>query len=82
MPERLRPVHAHIVTATDQQIALYHDFAHAKSRDASVDLRTMPGHPALRAANQELLTAYGMVKQLYPDLDRQTEAAIHQHLCS
>jgi len=23
-----------------------------------------------------------MVKQLYPDLDRLTEAAIHQHLCS
>ncbi len=40
------------------------------------------GTPRSGPRTEELLTAYGMVKQLHPDLDRQTEAAIHQHLCS
>lgn len=80
-PDRLRRVHARVVLATEQQIEFYRRFVEAKLADGSVDLGRMLGDPALKRANVELLTAWGEITRLYPDLDVETARAIEGHLC-
>jgi hypothetical protein len=82
VPDRLQPVHARIARATEQQIAFYEAFVDAKSQNPSVNLSRMLTHPALHSTDQDLRTAYGLIKHLYPNLDHATDDAIDQHLCA
>lgn len=81
VPDRLRPIHARLIVATDQQIRFYGTFVDAKLQDPSIDLGRMLGDPALKTANRELLTAWAEIKRLYPNLDAETGQAIESHLC-
>ncbi len=80
VPRRLADFHAHVVAATEQQLAFYAAFAEAKAGDPGLTLARMLGHPALRRTSQELLAAYGVVRRLYPALDRQAHEAITARL--
>jgi hypothetical protein len=80
-PDQLKPIHARVITATEQQIEFYRAFVDAKLKDPSMDLGRMLGDPALRRANQELLTAWAEIRRLYPNLDVETSEAIERHLC-
>lgn len=80
VPRRLAGLHAHVVAATEQQLAFYTAFAEAKASDPDLTLARMLGHPALRRTSQELLAAYGVVRRLYPALDRQAHEAITARL--
>jgi len=81
VPDRLKPIHAHMILATEQQIRFYGMFVAAKLQDPSVDLGRMLGDPALKTVNVELLTAWAEIKRLYPNLDDETSRAIESHLC-
>lgn len=81
VPDRLRPIHARLLVATDQQIRFYGTFVDAKLQDPSIDLGRMLGDPALKTVNRELLTAWAEIKRLYPNLDAETGRAIESHLC-
>jgi len=81
VPDRLRPIHARLMVASDQQIRFYGTFADAKRQTPSIDLGRMLGDPALKIANRELLTAWAEIKRLYPNLDGETGRAIESHLC-
>lgn len=80
-PERLKPVHDHLLVATDQQIRFYRAFVDAKLRDPSVDLARMLGDPELKSTNQELHAAWDEIRRLYPGLDAETGTAIEGRLC-
>ena len=80
VPGRLATFHRHLVVATENQIELYRAFAARRAADASVDLRAMLQHPALVATNREIVSAYRLFKQLYPDLDAQTRDAVYERL--
>ena len=82
VPGRLGAFHQHLVVATEHQIELYRAFAARKAADASVDLKAMLRHPALVTTNRELVSAYTVFKQLYPDLDPQTHDAVYGRLCA
>jgi hypothetical protein len=81
-PVRLAPFHQHLVTATEHQIELYRAFAERKAAEPALDLRGMLRHPALVTTNRELLSAYALFKQLYPELDQQTHDALYGRLCA
>ncbi|HUK62736.1 MAG TPA: hypothetical protein VLV15_05360, partial [Dongiaceae bacterium] len=81
VPGRLQPVHEPIVRATERQIAFYGEFARAKTRDHTTDLRRMLAHPTLREQNEALHEAWARVNELYPDLDQPTHQTIYHHLC-
>jgi hypothetical protein len=81
VPDKLKPIHARMITATEQQIRFYGAFVDAKLKDPSVDLGRVLSDPALRTVNQELLTAWAEIKRLYPNLDTETSDAIERHLC-
>ncbi len=81
VPDRLRPIHARLMVATDQQIRFYGTFVDAKGQTPSIDLGGMLGDPALKTVNQELLTAWAEIQRLYPNLDAETGRAIESHLC-
>jgi len=80
-PDRLKPIHARIILATEEQIRFYGTFVDAKLQDPLVDLGRMLGDPALKTVNRELLTAWAEIKHLYPNLDEETSRAIENHFC-
>jgi hypothetical protein len=81
VPDRLKPIHARMILATEEQIRFYGAFLDAKLQDPSVDLGRMLGDPALKTVNRELVTAWTEIKRLYPNLDEETSRAIESHLC-
>jgi hypothetical protein len=81
VPDRMKPIHARLIRATEQQIEFYGAFVDAKLRDPAVDLGRMLGNPALKTVNMELRTAWSDVKRLYPNLDEETACAIESHFC-
>jgi hypothetical protein len=81
VPDRLKPIHARMILATEEQIRFYGAFVDAKVQDPSVDLGRMLGDPALKTVNRELVTAWIQIKRLYPNLDEETSRAIESHLC-
>jgi hypothetical protein len=82
VPARLQPVHARFLRATERQIEFYGAWAEARARNRAVGLAQMLGHPALRQTNEDLLTGWALIRQLYPQLDRETFNAIDMHLCA
>ena len=82
VPAKLRPVHDHILVATERQLEFYQAFVAAKSVDPSADQARMRQHPALVSTDRELHAAYDLVKQLSPTLDRTIDQALDQHLCA
>jgi hypothetical protein len=81
VPDRLKPIHARVILATEEQIRFYGTFTDAKLRDPSVDLGRMLGDTALKTVNQELVTAWTEIQRHYPALDEETRRAIESHLC-
>jgi len=81
VPDRLKPIHARMILATEEQIRFYGAFVDAKLQDPSVNLGRMLGDRALKTVNRELLTAWAEIQRLYPTLDEETRRAIESHLC-
>jgi hypothetical protein len=81
VPARLRPVHDRIIVATEPQIAFYGAFTEARTRDDSVDLARMLGHPALRSSSYQLHAAWDLIRGIYPGLDPATSQTIEGALC-
>jgi hypothetical protein len=81
VPPRLAEIHAHVVRAAEAQIVFYGAWTDAKVNDPSVDLAAMLTHPAVRQANAELLTAWGLIQKTY-QLDPATRDVLYGTLCA
>lgn len=80
VPARLIPFHERLRTATLRQIAFYAAFVKAKTRDASIELDQMLGHPELNAATGDLQAALDHLRRLHPAIDHRLEATIEGRL--
>ncbi len=75
-PARLRPVYQHIVTAIGEHRSY---FALQISVDANAKAKQKQ---LVKSSSQHLISAYGLLKQLYPQETKHNQQAFFDYLCA
>lgn len=80
-PAPLQAFHSKLETSAQAQLEFYAALIQEKVENRSTALQDMLDHPALKVCHRELLSAFDLIQQAYPNLDPPTRQAIESRLC-
>ena len=80
-PPRLQQFKDEVLSAGEDQIRFYEEFAQAKITNNDLNFNAFSSNLNLKTSDQKLHAAYDYLKTLYPSIDKATNDAIEQRIC-
>lgn len=82
-PAHLSQVRDMIISGIHDQQNFFHEWAALEGKPGFDEIKQgIPSHPLVQNAHQKLVSAYSMLKQLYPTESEHNQQAFFDHLCA
>ena len=79
-PERLKPFHQFVISAAQDQMRFYEDYAAARAKNRNLKFKDFREDVNLIAVDKKLWDAYHYFQSLYPSRDKATNDAVERRL--
>lgn len=81
IPKKLSAFHSALQKGAEAQLVFYAAFTQEKMKHPRTSFEKWLPHPALRACNKELLSAYDLLIKMYPEMETPIRQGLESRLC-